>query len=167
MDRRLGGMAIIAEDLGLITPEVERLRLNLGYPGMKILLFAFDGSPDNSYLPFNCEPDSVVYTGTHENVTTLGWWRAASSHDKAVARAYLGPAVDTEPHWTLITALSQSVANTLVLPFQDVVGLDGKHRMNTPGQPTGCWEWRFDWRQIDHRPAERLLAMTRAHGRIP
>ena len=124
-------------------------------------------SGGNPYLPHNLERDCVAYTGTHDNDTTLGWWRAASSHDKAAARDYLGPAVDTEPHWTLITALSQSVANTLMLPFQDVVGLDGKHRMNTPGQATGCWEWRFDWRQIDHRPAERLLALTRAHGRIP
>jgi 4-alpha-glucanotransferase len=123
--------------------------------------------PGNPYLPHNLERNCVAFTGTHDNDTTLGWWRAASSYDKAAARAYLGPAVDTEPHWTLITALSQSVASTLVLPFQDVLGLDGKHRMNTPGQATGCWEWRFDWRQIDHRPAERLHAMVRAHGRMP
>lgn len=167
LQEELGPLAIIAEDLGLITPEVTALRESCGFPGMRILQFAFGGGPGNPYLPHNLERDCVAYTGTHDNDTTLGWWRAASSHEKAVARAYLGPAVDTEPHWTLITALSQSVANTLVLPFQDVVGLDGKHRMNTPGQATGCWEWRFDWRQIDHRPAERLLAMTRAHGRIP
>ena len=167
LQQELGALAIIAEDLGLITPEVTALREACGFPGMRILQFAFGSGSANPYLPHNLEPNCVAYTGTHDNDTTLGWWRAASSDDKAAARAYLGPAVDTEPHWTLITALSQSVANTLVLPFQDVLGLDGKHRMNTPGRATGCWEWRFDWRQVDHRPAERLLALTRAHGRMP
>lgn len=72
-----------------------------------------------------------------------------------------------EPHWTLINALSQSVANILVVPFQDVLGLDARHRMNTPGRATGCWEWRFDWSQVDHSPAERLSGMVQAHGRTP
>ncbi|RZL06268.1 MAG: 4-alpha-glucanotransferase, partial [Rubrivivax sp.] len=167
LQQELGPLAIIAEDLGLITPEVTALRVACGFPGMSILQFAFGGGAGNPYLPHNLERHCVAYTGTHDNDTTLGWWRTASASEKATARAYLGPAVDAEPHWTMITALSQTVANIVVLPFQDVVGLDGKHRMNTPGESVDCWEWRFDWRQIDHRPAERLLAMTRAHGRTP
>jgi 4-alpha-glucanotransferase len=75
--------------------------------------------------------------------------------------------VDSEPNWTLINALSMSVDNTLVVPLQDVLGMDAKHSMNTPGLATGCWEWRFDWSQVNHLPAERLAAMTRAHGRWP
>lgn len=163
----LGELPILAEDLGLITPEVTALRQDFGLPGMRILQFAFGGDPANPYLPHNFEHHTVAYTGTHDNDTTVGWWDSATETEKSVARAYLGPSVDTEPHWTLIQALSQSVANTLVVPFQDVLGLDGSHRMNTPGQATGCWEWRFDWQQIDHQPGDRLGAMTRAHGRHP
>ena len=107
----------------------------------------------------------MAYTGTHDNETTVGWWASAMAGEKADARAYLGHCVDREPHWALINALSMSVANTLVIPFQDVLGLDTRHRMNTPGLATGCWEWRFEWNLVNHEPAERLAAMTRAHGR--
>lgn len=93
-------------------------------------------------------------------------WRAsAPAGEKAAARAYLGTAMDQEPHWTLLRALSMSIANTVIALFQDVLGLGTRHRMNTPGLATGCWEWRFQWSQVNHEPAERLAAMTRAHGR--
>ncbi|WP_234267026.1 4-alpha-glucanotransferase [Hydrogenophaga sp. NFH-34] len=163
----LGSLSVIAEDLGLITPEVDALRAGCGFPGMRILHFAFGGDPANPYLPHNYERGTVAYTGTHDNDTSVGWWRSAAMGEKAAARAYAGRCMDQEPHWTLIHSVSQSVANTAIVPFQDVLGLDSRHRMNTPGLASGCWEWRFDWSQVDHIPAERLLAMTRAHGRLP
>ena len=165
MEQALGPLPIIAEDLGLITPEVTALREACGFPGMRILQFALGGGPTNPYLPHNHTPDSVAYTGTHDNDTTVGWWRAASVPEREAARAYFGPTMETEPHWTMIRAASMSVARTVIFPFQDVLGLDGQHRMNTPGVAEGCWTWRFDWSQVDHLPAERLLAMTQAHGR--
>lgn len=167
IEHELGRLPIIAEDLGLITPEVRTLREACGFPGMRILQFAFGSGPTNPYLPHNMERHTVAYTGTHDNATTVDWWANATALEKTSARDYLGPCVDTEPNWTLIRSLSQSIANTLVVPFQDVLGLDAEHRMNTPGRATDCWEWRFDWAQVDHRPAERLAAMTRAHGRWP
>ena len=107
----------------------------------------------------------MAYTGTHDNNTSVGWWQSASAAEQDAVRRYLGPQVDTEIHWAMLQALSQSVANTVIIPFQDVLGLDGAHRMNTPGQATDCWQWRFDWRAIGDEPARRLAALTRAHGR--
>ena len=163
----LGALAIIAEDLGEITPDVTRLRLDCGFPGMRILHFAFGGDATNPYLPHRYVPNTVAYTGTHDNDTTVGWWRHVPAATRQAIYNYMGSAMDTEPHWTLIRSLSQSVANTVIIPFQDVLGLDEHHRMNTPGVALGCWEWRFDWHQVDHSPAERLRAMATAHGRLP
>jgi 4-alpha-glucanotransferase len=164
---RLGELPIIAEDLGIITPQVTALREACGFPGMRILHFAFGGGPDNPYLPHNHVPDTIAYTGTHDNDTTRGWWQHARPSERTSVHAYLGPLVDAEPHWSLMRAASSSVARTAVFPFQDVLGLDATHRMNTPGVAEGCWEWRFDWQQVGHLPAERLRDMTQAHGRGP
>ena len=158
-------LPIVAEDLGLITEAVHQLRQACGFPGMRIAHFAFGDGATNPYLPHQFEPDTVAYTGTHDNTTTLDWWQHVSPTERSAARHYLGPEVDTEPHWALMRALSASVARTVVFPFQDVLGLDGTHRMNTPGQPTGCWEWRFGWAQVGHPPGEQLRAMVNAHGR--
>ena len=156
---------IIAEDLGEITPAVVALRKACGFPGMRVLQFAFGDTSHNPYLPHNFEPHTVAYTGTHDNNTTVGWWQAASSAEQQAVRNYLGPQVDHEIHWAMVQALSQSVANTVVIPFQDVLGLDGAHRMNTPGQASDCWQWRFEWHQVGDTPSRRLAAMTHAHGR--
>lgn len=161
----LGPLPIVAEDLGLITEEVHRLRHDCGLPGMRIAHFAFGGDARNPYLPHRYDAHTVAYTGTHDNNTTLGWWRHAPAPERQAVRRYMGPGMDTAPHWTLMRALSQSVANTVVFPFQDVLGLDETHRMNTPGHASGCWEWRFDWAQVDHQPATWLHAMAQAHGR--
>ena len=158
-------LPVIAEDLGLITNEVTALRESCGFPGMRVMQFAFDDTPANAYLPHNYTPQTVAYTGTHDNDTTVGWWQNANLFQRHAARAYLGPLADTEIHWAMIQSLSQSVANTVVFPFQDVLGLDGWHRMNTPGVAHGCWEWRFDWHQVVNEPARRLEEVTRAHGR--
>ncbi len=160
-----GPLPIIAEDLGIITPAVTALCKACGFPGMRVMQFAFGDTPANPYLPHNFEAQTVAYTGTHDNDTTLGWWQTASPAERCAARNYLGPQVDVEIHWAMMQSLSQSQANTVVFPFQDVLGLDGAHRMNTPGVAQGCWQWRFDWSEVGDEPARRLAHMTRAHGR--
>lgn len=158
-------LPIIAEDLGLITEAVTALRQSCGFPGMRVMQFAFGDTAANPYLPHNFDAQTVAYTGTHDNDTTLGWWQSAGPTLRQAARAYLGPLVDSEIHWAMIQSLSQSRANTVIFPFQDVLGLDGAHRMNTPGVAHGCWQWRFDWSQVLDEPARRLAALTHAHGR--
>jgi 4-alpha-glucanotransferase len=160
-------LPIIAEDLGLITPAVHALREECGFPGMRVLQFAFADSAANPYLPHNYEPRAVAYTGTHDNDTTVGWWRQLQQHEQETVRRYLGPEADREIHWAMMRALSQSVANTAIYPLQDVLGLDGAHRMNVPGRREACWEWRFDWPQANEATARRLQAMSQAHGRAP
>ena len=160
----VGPLPIIAEDLGIITHEVTQLRQSCGFPGMRVMQFAFGDTSDNPYLPHNFDAQTVAYTGTHDNDTSLGWWQSASETERSGARAYLGPMVDTEVHWAMMQSLSQSVARTVIFPLQDVLGLDGEHRMNTPGFGQGCWQWRFEWRQVDEQ-AQRLAHLTRAHGR--
>ena len=162
--KALGPLPIIAEDLGLITPEVHTLRRRFAFPGMRILHFAFGGGSDNLYLPHHHEPDSVVYTGTHDNDTTLGWWAAAKEHERAHARAYLG-VEGNEIHWDLIRAACASVADTAIIPMQDVLGLDGAHRMNLPGRGEGYWEWRFEWALVRPEHAHRLAALCKLYGR--
>jgi len=158
-------LPIIAEDLGEITPAVEALRVDCGFPGMRVLQFAFGDTAANPYLPHNFESQTVAYTGTHDNNTSVGWWQAASPSEQQAARDYLGPQADVEIHWAMVQSLSQSVANTVIIPFQDVLGLDGGHRMNTPGQANHCWQWRFNWDQVGNAPSLRLATITRAHGR--
>ena len=158
---------IIAEDLGIITAEVNALRQAIGVPGMRILQFAFDGKSDNLYLPHNYDANTVVYTGTHDNDTTPGWWRSLAAHEQAHIRRYLGVAGEGDIHWPLIHAASASVATLCVIPLQDVLGLDSAHRMNMPGQGDGFWEWRFNWSQVAPWHAERLLELARLHGRAP
>jgi 4-alpha-glucanotransferase len=132
---------------------------------MRVMQFAFGDSPANPYLPHNFDTQTVAYTGTHDNDTTVGWWHTASAAERHAARCYLGPQVETEIHWAMMQALSQSKANTVIFPFQDVLGLDGAHRMNTPGKADGCWQWRFSWNQVSDEPARRLANLTHAHGR--
>ncbi len=162
--REFGSLPLVAEDLGVITPEVTALREQFGLPGMKILQFAFDGSPDNPYLPHNHEPLSVVYTGTHDNNTTLGWYQELADHERHFLHHYLGPGGDPMP-WLLVRTALASVARLAVLPMQDVLGLDGAHRMNTPGVTEGNWCWRFDWPQLLPEHGERLGGWVSLYGR--
>ena len=165
LEESLGVLPIIAEDLGIITEAVTALRRECEFPGMRVLQFAFGDSARNPYLPHNYQPQTVAYTGTHDNDTSVGWWQKASAAERDAARNYLGALVDSEFHWAMIAALSQSVANTLLIPMQDVLGLDSTQRMNTPGQASGCWRWRFEWSQTDAALARRLKTMAHAHGR--
>ena len=160
----LGPLPIIAEDLGLITPDVVALRKRFDLPGMLVLQFAFDGKTDNPYLPHNHRADGVVYTGTHDNDTTAGWWRQASTDERAQACAYLDTDGAQMP-WTLIRAALASVAATAIIPLQDVLGLDTASRMNLPGQAEGNWTWRFEAAQLQIRHATRLAELSRLYGR--
>ncbi len=162
--RELGPLPVIAEDLGVITPDVVALRREFSFPGMRILQFAFDGGSGNAYLPHNHEPDSVVYAGTHDNDTTLGWWRSLDEGQRQRVRDYLGVSGD-EIHWDLIRAACASVADTAIHPMQDVLGLGSEHRMNWPGRGEGYWEWRFSWQQVQPRHAERLAHLARLYRR--
>ncbi len=164
LEQALGKLPIIAEDLGLITPEVEALRLRTGFPGMRVLQFAFSEDAQCSHLPHNFDANTVVYCGTHDNDMALGWWTCCSQRERAFAAEYL--ATDGhEVHWAMIRACSLSVANHALCQLQDVLGLDGYHRMNTPGS-LECWTWRFRWDWVRPEHAERLARITAASGRI-
>lgn len=160
----LGTLPIVAEDLGLITPAVDALRRRLGLPGMRVLHFAFGGDADNPHLPHNHEPQGVVYTATHDNDTTLGWWQGVTPAERGHACAYFGTD-GAHIGRTLIRAALASVAATAIVPLQDVIGLDSRARMNVPGRADGNWEWRFDWPQLRPDDADALAAEARLYGR--
>ncbi|BAP55739.1 glycoside hydrolase, family 77 [Thioploca ingrica] len=163
--QQVGTLPLIAEDLGVITDEVRALRDQFNLPGMKILQFAFDSGAGNPYLPHNHVENSVVYTGTHDNNTTLGWFRELTTPIQQYVCDYLHALPDDMP-WPLIEAAFASVAHLAVVPMQDILGLDGQHRMNTPGTSTGNWRWRFDWSQIPPGLTEKLRHFSSFYGRI-
>lgn len=163
IERELGKLPIIAEDLGLITPEVEALRLRFGFPGMKILQFAFS-DPSNAYLPHNYEPNCVVYTGTHDNDTTRGWYASASPAEKDYMRRYLGCG-GQDPAWDLIRLGMMSVADRSIVPMQDLLSLGSEARLNTPGRPSGNWSWRFRREVLTQDLADRLGELAVLYGR--
>jgi 4-alpha-glucanotransferase len=164
LTQALGSLPIIAEDLGIITPEVNALRERTGFPGMRVLQFAFSGDAGNAFLPHNFEPNTVVYTGTHDNDTVPGWWQSCSAHERAFAAQYLNTD-GHDAHWAMLRAASFSVARLSLCQLQDVLGLDGAHRMNTPGT-MGCWSWRFKWSWVQPDMARRLADLTAAAGRV-
>ena len=161
----LGPLPIIAEDLGVITPDVHALRKKFAFPGMRILQFAFAGDASDRFLPHHHEPDSVVYTGTHDNDTVAGWWASASEQERHFARGYLATDGHDMP-WTMIRAAMASVADTAVHPMQDVLALPTDSRMNFPGQESGWWRWRFQWSQVQPWHAGRLEELCRLYGRL-
>ena len=163
----LGDLPIIAEDLGTITPDVDALRRQFELPGMRILHFAFGGANDNAYLPHNYDANTVAYTGTHDNNTTQGWWAQASQLERQHVRDYLALKPEDEPriHWALIRASCASVADTVIHPMQDVLGLGGESRMNLPGVGEGYWEWRFSWHQVNPSHAQQLLKLGQLYSR--
>lgn len=163
--KELGDIPIIAEDLGVVTPEVESLRDKNGFPGMKILHFAFGGDADNFYLPHNHIQASVVYTGTHDNDTTLGWYTQSGSTVQQHVRDYLG--IDASAiSYQLLRTLMQSVANTAIFPIQDLMNLDSSHRLNTPGTSEGNWEWRMQWSYLPEGSVNYIRQLNRLTDRI-
>jgi 4-alpha-glucanotransferase len=159
-----GGLPLVAEDLGTITEEVYALRNAFDIPGMKILQFAFDRNPDNPYLPHNHERDSVVYTGTHDNNTTLAWYEGLDSDSQDYICQYLGKEKPDMP-WTLIRTALASVANLAIIPMQDILGLGKGYRMNTPGTTENNWAWRFDWPQIQDSLIQDLRHLNKLYSR--
>jgi len=157
-------MPIIAEDLGIITTEVEKLRDDFDLPGMKILQFAFDSGPDNPYLPENHPSNSVVYTGTHDNDTTLGWWRSLSKKQKDRIRDYLGKRRPEMP-WDLIELAMTSHASLCIIPCQDILGQDKSARFNTPGRATGNWQWQLSRDMLTDDLARRVRKLTEKYHR--
>jgi 4-alpha-glucanotransferase len=157
----LGPLPVIAEDLGLITPDVVELRKRLGFPGMLVLLFAFNDDEDNPYKPQNHEEDAVVYTGTHDTDTVRGWWDELSPEERE--RTGLRP---DEPHWSLIELAYSSPARLALIPAQDVLGLGTEARMNRPGESEGNWSWRLEPGQLTGEHARRLREAAEHSGRL-
>lgn len=163
--QELGTLPIIAEDLGVITPDVEELRDKFGFPGMKILQFAFGSGPDNPYLPFNYARNCLVYTGTHDNNTTVGWFNNLQPWDREGLENYMGHFSPDGIHWDLMRLALSSVADTAIFPLQDVLGLGEEARMNTPGQPGGNWGWRYRAEALTPELSDRLRHLTITYGR--
>lgn len=149
VEKKLGkDLPLVAEDLGFITEGVHLLRVRAKLPGMKILHFAFDSDAVNPYLPHNHEIQSVVYTGTHDNDTTLGWYQGLNDDVKEKVQHYYGGSTEGMP-WMLIRSAFSSVASLAIVPMQDLLELDTNHRMNIPGTAEGNWGWRFDWAGVN------------------
>jgi 4-alpha-glucanotransferase len=163
---RFGKLPLAAEDLGLITPEVEMLRDRYGLPGMSVLQFAFEGDADNPYLLHNIEANRVVYTGTHDNDTTLGWFEQLDASKQQRVREYLGNRDEPMP-WALTRAALMSVGRWAVVPMQDLLGLGSAHRMNRPGTNAGNWAWKFVWPNVPQDLASRVRQLIELYGRSP
>jgi 4-alpha-glucanotransferase len=164
--RALGELPIVVEDLGEITEDVLELRDQLGYPGMKVLQFAFDSGPTNPYLPHNHVANAIVYTGTHDNDTTVGWWETVGDQTRHYLRQYLS-VEGSDIGWDLIRAAYRSVADLAIVPVQDVLGLGSDARMNFPGRSDGNWAWRLLPGQLTDEHAEHLRDLAHLYGRAP
>jgi 4-alpha-glucanotransferase len=166
VENALGRLPVIAEDLGVMTPEVDALRDEFGFPGMRILQYAFSGDAQNRDLPHNYVPNTVVYTGTHDNDTTVGWWRshADDSREREYVSQYIKDASE-EISWEMIRVAYSSVADIAIIPMQDLLGLGSDARMNTPATSSGNWEWRLDDTAFTDDIALRAKQLTEIYGR--
>jgi 4-alpha-glucanotransferase len=160
----LGDLPLVAEDLGFITPEVHELRQAIGVPGMKILQFGF-ATVDSPHLPHRYEPHTVVYTGTHDNDTARGWYEHAPAAERELALSYLGPECD-DIAWSLIRAAYTSVAETAIVPVQDILSLGSEARMNRPGDAQHNWSWRVEAGALTRTHADRLRRLGVITGRV-
>jgi 4-alpha-glucanotransferase len=163
----LGSLPILAEDLGVITPDVEALRDEFEFPGMKILQFAFGSGPGNPYLPFNYVRNCLVYTGTHDNDTTVGWWSKIAEHERWGVHAYIGDISSDGIHWDMIRLAFSSIADYAIAPLQDLLGLGSDARMNTPGKAEGNWIWRYRAEALNGELRDRIRGCTMTFGRAP
>ncbi len=165
IEKKLGDLPIIAEDLGKMTETVEKLRDDLGLPGMKILQFAFDDSEENDYLPHNFKHSNcVVYTGTHDNDTTIGWYNSTTEYDRDHFRRYMNVSGE-DPAWDLIRLAMSSSAGYAIIPLQDLMRLDSNDRMNTPGLPAGNWLFRYTQEMLSNDIADGLAYLTELFDR--
>lgn len=165
LKQKLGELNLIAEDLGIITEEVVKLRLGENLPGMKVLQFAFDGNPENWYLPYNCGRHSVMYTGTHDNDTVVGWRDTLDKKTIKNVTDYLDCTEEEIPARFIKEVLS-SVSYLSIIPLVDVLHLDGSCRFNVPGVADGNWSWRITWNQFDTDKLEELGRLTKLYGRV-
>lgn len=161
---RLGEAPIIAEDLGVITPEVHALRTHFNFPGMRILQFAFSGAIEKRFLPHNYDQNTVVYTGTHDNDTTVGWYAQSTPEEKVFMRKYMGTD-GSNISWEMMRLAWGSVAVLAVAPLQDVLSLGSQARMNLPGEPSGWWRWRFRKDMLTGAALDSLQDMTEVYDR--
>ena len=163
----LGGLPFFAEDLGYITPDVHALRERLKIPGMAVLQFGFGDVGAHAHLPHTFSPEKVVYTGTHDNDTLLGWWTSgATEHERRQVEAYLGHC-DDGIQWGMIRAASSSVASLCVIPLQDALGLGSDARMNVPSQSLGNWRWRLNAELLRPDLANKLATLAEVSDRLP
>ncbi len=166
MKSELGDIAIIAEDLGLLTPSVIKLLQDTGYPGMKVLEFAFDSGEDNDYLPHNYTANSVVYTGTHDNDTLMGWTATAKKKDIEYASQYANRREDEEFNWAIIRLAYASVSNLAIIQMQDLLGLGTEARINIPSTLGGNWVWRIKPNALTPKLATKIRNLTKLYGRL-
>lgn len=166
MKEKLGEKKVIAEDLGFLTDSVVELVKKTGFPGMKVLQFAFDSREESDYLPHNYERNCVVYTGTHDNDTTYGWYRSIPKHDKDFARRYLNLKGRKNDPWEFIRMAMSSVANLAIIPVQDYLSLGSEARINTPSTLGGNWKWRMCKEALTPELAEKIRELTKLYGRL-
>ncbi len=166
MKEKLGNLPVIAEDLGFLTPSVIKLVKRTGYPGMKVLQFAFDSKEESDYLPHNYTANSVVYTGTHDNDTTVGWYRTMKRSDRSFAKRYLNIKGSKDVEWEFIRAALASVSDTAIIPMQDYLGLGGEARINMPSTLGENWKWRMVKGQAVPELAERIFRFCKLYGRV-
>lgn len=167
--KKFSSLPVIAEDLGIITPDVKKVMYRFGFPGMRVLLFAFgEDNPAHPYLPRNFIPDCVAYTGTHDNNTVKGWYmKDATSDEKRRLSEYLSREPDANNiHWEFVRLCETSIANKVIIPMQDLLGLGEEARMNTPSESKGNWRWRLSPDQFKIAPGEKLLKLVKECGRL-
>ena len=167
MKKELGDMAVIAEDLGYLTDSVTKLVRKTGYPGMKILQFAFDSREESDYLPHNYTKNCIVYTGTHDNDTTRSWFDQLQRDDKKFAKEYLGLKSAKDAVWTTIRAAFASVSDTVIIPMQDYLELPGYARINTPSTLGGNWVWRLKKDALTEELGDKMKDFARIYRRLP
>ncbi len=166
MNRKFGDMKVIAEDLGFLTDSVIALLEESGFPGMKVLQFAFGGDADNAYLPHNHIPNSVVYTGTHDNETIVGWYENLEEERKEQVDTYFGLEEGRDVNWVFIRAALSSVAETVIIPMQDYLGLGNEARINLPSSLGKNWEWRMKEEACSKKLAKKIHDLTKIYGRL-
>ena len=168
LQRKLGEKQIIAEDLGFLTDSVRQLLKDSGYPGMKVLEFAFDPREESDYLPHGYDRNCVVYTGTHDNETLVQWYKGLSEESKAFAEEYMNNAAtpEAEKYWDFVRMAMMSTANTCITPLQDFLGLDAEARINKPSTLGGNWEWRMDADMLSEDMIDKIYQITRISCRL-
>lgn len=163
---RFPDLPLVAENLGVISDDVEELRKRFRLPGMTVMQFGFDGSPNNPHLLHNHHSRDLVYTGTHDNDTTLGWYRSLDEHTRRYVNDYVGATAEDMP-WPVIEAAFRSVCALAIVPLQDFMGLGTEARFNTPGTVVNNWIWQLDWNLCSSNLSNRITATVKRHGRLP